>query len=288
VSEESEEEGLDDDVAEEHVVVRAFHRCVVPQPPADEVKRYKAYLTRLSKWAAVKRANKQRQVNVSALRGFLISEGELGSYLDDGWAKRVFSDADLFSDVGDGFWQVSDLSPDEAQAKPSKWEGVRPGDDVLGDVLFRIHAEVVRHRVDLDLGHPLLDSDQWAPLHQIFMRYMKWAKSARGLEKPLNDLQDRAFREACLDADANVQLVSVWLTNTRLLIDVMTRLLATVKDGVPYVHQFEVDRYAPAHFAVTVSDDVVTPTHVLPTYEMCLMNVRRLLLNRGILDAKKR
>ena len=67
---------------------------------SDDAKRYRAYLTRLTKWPVFGEANKERQVNRDHVRRALIKGGELESYLGDAWAKRVFGDTKVFELLG--------------------------------------------------------------------------------------------------------------------------------------------------------------------------------------------
>lgn len=266
-----------------------FRKCDVPAPSPDEVKRYRAYLTRLSKWAAFDRQNKEGLVKDAHVRGFLISRGELASYLDSAWAKKIFGDKELFTDAGDGFWTVAAMRPEEAPGEPTPWTGLRPGEDLLGDVLVRAHDDVVRcNTSELNLRSRFLDSEKWDPIHRVMLRALESAK-AKGLEKPLNELQDRSFRESLLDGDIYVQIVSIWLFNTRLLVDAMTRFLAAVKGDASGVQPYELDFYAPSAVPITKAPDgTLQAVGAAPTYETCLENVKTILLNRGILGGKKR
>lgn len=261
----------------------------MPEPSADEVKRYKAYLTRLSKWAAYDRQNKDGFIKDALLRSFLIGKGELEVYLDAAWAKRIFADKELFTDAGDGFWKVADLRPEDAPGKPTAWEGLRPGEDLLGNVLASAHHDVVHCKTsELNLRSRFLDQENWDPIHRVMVQALERAK-ARGLEKPLNELQDRSFREALIDDDTYVQIVALWLLNTRMLVDAMTRFLAAVKGDTSGVHPYELDFYAPRAIPITRREDgVLQAVRPVVTYEACLDNVKSLLLNRGILSAKKR
>lgn len=264
-----------------------FRCCPQPDPSPEETKKYKAYLTRLSKWTAFDQANNQGLIKDSLLRHCLIGKGELAIYLDAAWSKKIFSDKELFTDAGDGFWKVTPVSQEEVPAEPARWVGIRPGEDLLGNILLRAHSDVLRHGLLLNLRSRFLDDDVWTEVHPVMMRALESAK-ARGIEKPLNELQDRALRESSVDDDVFVQVVAVWLTNTRMLVDAMGRFLAAVKGDASSVQQYELAFYSPQSVRVSGHDDSSYTGAAAPTYESCLLNIRKILLNRGIISANKR
>lgn len=251
-----------------------FRKLDVPEPPPEEVKRYKAYLTRLSKWLAYEEADNKGYIAVLVLRRALVSRGERGVYIDDRWVKKVFGDKGLFEDADQGFWKCI-ARPEDAPSQPTPWEGPRPGEDVIGDALVRAWEEVnrVARTEVLNPRSPFMDTDDWIPVHRTMVGCLEAVKS-RGFDKPLDTVQERAFAESLLDADPTVQLIACWLLNTRALVDVMRRLLAHVRGQEPSLLPYEVDFWAP-------------PTGQPRSPEATLAHVRGLLLNRGILGGKK-
>lgn len=264
-----------------------FRKIDLPEPPADEVKRYKAYVTRLSKWMAFEKCNDQRLINYNVLKGMLVARGELAVYLDDAWRKRVFADKDLFEDAGDGFWKVLDIRPEDAPGEPSRWEGVRPGEDVLGSVLAHAADAIGRMRTDrISLSSRFMDDDVWDPVHREMLGCMEQAKR-RGYQKPLNDLQERAFHGSLIDPDPAVQIVAMWLLNTRSLVDVMQRLLAAEKGEHGTYAAYELRFWGPPGAKVRQTPEGLVAEDPVPTPATTLANVRSVLLNRGILGGKK-
>lgn len=265
------------------LLLPTFQKCELAEPPAEEVKRYRAYLTRVSKWLAFKKSNDDGLIRSSVLRGMLVSGGEVSAYLDDGWAKRVFGDKEFFEDAGDGFWKVRAEEPSE----PSSWEGVRPGEDVLGTALARVANMIGRRSNDLSLRSRFLDDDGWEQVHRDMLSCLEQTK-ARGVERPLNELQERALREACLDPDLTVQAVAYWLLNTRQLVDVMQRLISALRNEGGVYQPYELEFWGPQSIRLRVADgggfetvsEEVTPQRTLE-------HIRRILLNRGILGGKK-
>lgn len=245
--------------------------------PPEEVKRYKAFLTRLSKAKACEEAGDSGSaVGAKALRQSLVAAGELESYLDEGWVKRVFSDKDLFEDAGDGFWKVKALRPDERPAEPTPWEGMRPGEDIAGNAVRRATDAVVR------VPQPpwkskWLTGDAWEQVHRAMLPALSYAKS-RGMEKPLTPLQEWSFLESLRSDDPTLQTVALWLLNTRVLLDLFTRMQASLKGG-PSVSQYELTIYGPDSWTGE------TPPPV--SFEATFKNVRSFLLERGILHGKK-
>jgi hypothetical protein len=265
-----------------------FRKCDLPEPPAEVVKRYKAYLTRVSKWRAWKESNDDGLIKQAILRSTLVGHGEIPAYLDDAWGKRVFGDKEFFEDAGDGFWRVIPRSPDDAPSEPSGWEGVRPGEDVLGTALARAADAIGRRSTaDLNLRSRFLDEDPWDPVHRDMLACLDATKK-RGIEKPLNDLQERSFQEALLDGDWTVQVVAMWLLNTRQLVDVMQRMLAVLK-GEPVQYQpYELVFWGPNWTRAALDEKgEIVPLEEAPTPQRTLDNVRMILLNRGILSGKK-
>ncbi len=258
-------------------IVYPHHLQITPDlPDPDEVKKYRAYLTRLSKWTAVKLADdKTSMVRDSVVRAKLIKGGELGIYLDEAWAKRVFADKTLFEDIGDGFRKVlMAADEEEAPAHPSRWEGVRPGEDVIGFALQKMIEALSRVSPKPNLRSRWLDSDDWQPVHQLAIQAMEYAKR-RGVEKPLVPTQERSFREACIDEDEGTQAAGLWFLNTRTLVEAHGRFLAFLKEGTP-----------------VQSDDLSIIRDVMRnpednTPEIAMKFARRHLLERGILHGKK-
>lgn len=251
-----------------------FRKTDIPDPSPEEAKRYKAYLTRLSKWTAYEEADSKGYISAVVLRQILIGRGERSAYLDDRWAKRVFGDKALFEDGDQGFWKCV-ARPEDAPGEPTRWEGPRPGEDVVGDALARAWEEVNKTaRVEtLSPRSRLMDSDDWAPVHRTMVGCLEAVKS-RGIDKPLDLVQERSFAESLLDADLTVQIVACWLLNTRAMVDVMRRLLAHVRGQGSDFQPYEVDFWAP-------------PTGQPRSAEATVAHVRELLLNRGILGGKK-
>lgn len=193
---------------------------------AAEEKRYRAYLTRLSKFVAVAEAEESKDgvVSVGVMRRVLISRGELASFLDEGWEKRVFSDEALFLDVGDKFFKVlvSSDDPENAPSKPSQWEGVRPTEDVLGNTYRR----VVGHVSGLEepsWSDRFLTSPSWRAIHPYAVAGLEYA-TRRGIEKPLVPLTAYVFDLACGTEDRATQTFALWLVRTRETVDAYTRL----------------------------------------------------------------
>jgi hypothetical protein len=265
-----------------------FRKADLPDPPADEIKRYKAYLTRLSKWLAFEKCNDQRLIRSDVLKGMLVARGELATHLDDAWRKRVFSDKEMFEDAGDGFWKVASLHPDDAPAEPSRWEGTRPGEDVLGAALAHAAERVgsIRGSDSLNLFSRFMDTDEWDPVHREMLGCLEQAKR-RGYQKPLNDLQERAFVESLLDPDPAVQLVAMWLLNTRSLVDVMQRLLAAERGEQGTFQPYELRFWRPPGARVEMTDAGLIAKDREAAPSVALAQVRSVLLNRGILGGKK-
>lgn len=250
--------------------IPTFFRCPPDPPSTNEVKKYRTFLTNLSRWVAVKIANDDTSiVGESVLRADIIKRGELGPYLDADWAKRVFSKTELFEDTGGGFWKVLvSEEEEEAPAKPSPWSGVRPGEDVLGSALTKMVDGFGRLSPQPSIKSKLLDSDEWFLAHQLGVAALEYAKR-RGVEKPLAPLQERAFREACLDDDWSMQAAGLWLLNTRAAVESHARLLAKLKG---------------TEGAVVLQEDLVQWGD---TPELAFRTTKRLLLERGILSGKK-
>ncbi len=252
---------------------------IPPDPPdPDVVKRYRAYLTRLSKWLGVKLADdKTSIVRAADVRSEIIKRGDLAIHLDESWAKRVFSDKDLFEDAQGGFWKVLVGADDEgAPSHPSKWEGVRPGEDVSGAALTKMVDGLGRLTPRPELRCRWLDSDAWQLTHQFAVVAMEYAKR-RGVERPLALLQERAFREACLDEDYGLQAAAIWLTNTRVLVEGHARLVSVLKKEEGAALQSD---------DLFIIRDVMCPPEE-NTPEIAVKFARRHLLERGILHGKK-
>jgi len=262
-----------------------FEQHVVDVPASNDVKRYKSYLTRLSKWAAYEQKSKRPPIGVigvSALRAYLVSVGELSAVLDDDWCKRVFSDKDLFEAAGEGFWKVLG---DESPSKPTEWVGVRPDEDVIGDALRMGFRDVVDTGLAsvVDVRSQFLLGEDWQKMHPIMLRAMQYAQR-RGVAKPLIGMQDRSYAQALVIDDWAVQVIALWFTNTRMLLEALARFRDTVAGRSNSVTRSDLVFYAPQ--AVQVEQGVLQPVADV-TREACLENIRGILTDRGILNDRK-
>lgn len=257
----------------------SYLRCLPPLPEPEEVKRYKAYLTRLSKWVATELADEKTeyQVGTNVLRGNLIGRGELAFYLDAGWAKRIFSDKGLFTDVGAGFWKVAQLPPEDSPSEPSEWSGPRPGEDITGSAIQRTIDTLSRFDPP-NWKSRWLEGDEWMRIHPVVVSALTYAQS-RGIEKPLVPLQERAFLESMADEEEALQTIGIWLTNTRAVLEAHGRFQTAIKDR-SMAGLYPGDLLL---FRDNVIRAVETPHKVSDSFAF----TRRLLLERGILHGKK-
>jgi hypothetical protein len=238
----------------------------------DEVKKYKSYLTRFSKWLAVHSSSKPKASNLiteAILRSLVVGRGELKSFCDETWSKKVLGDQNIFEPNGEGWWKIV-VDEEKGPSRP-KWEGIRPTDDVYGDALIRATEAFVQLPVTPNAKAQWLDTDSWAPAHRCMTSAMEYAKS-RGSERPLIPLQELAFHRSLVSDEPYLQLVALWLTNTRRLLEAFNRLQA-VKKGEAEMDQGDL------YFLRRPGQE--------PSYQSASAFVRHLLLERGILGGNK-
>lgn len=195
--------------------------------------RYKAYLTRRSKYEAVRACQRRDMVGVVALREVMIGVGELRPYLDDTWAKKVLGDTKLFEPSGEGFYVLTDEAEEINLGKRPTWVGERPGQDWVRETFDDICARV----------HELEPADIKGALYCLSS---KWDDTAtrviegldelrrKEVDKPLSKLWEFAWAESMrttLQTAPTCQQVTMWLMNAAAEVDAYTRVRAYLREG---------------------------------------------------------
>lgn len=253
---------------------------------ADDAKRYRAYLTRLTKWVVFDEA-KDRQINQEHMRRLLIQSGEQAEHLDDGWAKRVFGDAKMFEKQAGGFFRILD---GVEQGKKPEWKGgARPGEDVAGNTLHKL----VQHVHDLDEDPPWtshrLSDKRWEPVSRYCISALNHMRT-RGIERPMAPLQDRAFAESLRTDDPAHQTVALWLTTTRYCLDAYARVRAYEKGEGKLFWEGELELYRPTHFRAKRDPETGELAFIDEefTVKVALEVIRDILVKRKILKEQRR
>lgn len=252
-------------------------------------KKYRAYLTRLSKWEAQHQMNSDRHIGVDYLRRVLKYKGELLDELGDDWAKRVFK-GEMFEDIGNGFYKVVEDErwerPPPLDSRP-KWEGVRPGEDVVTDALYKtVEAFKNTKHIDLRLDfRSRLESESWIEVTRAVHVGFRYARR-RGLAKPMYPMAERAFMADEFHIDGGPAL-ALWFMDSISLVDSFQRLRAHLKDGSPLFSEMLI--YQPWSWQTKLDDDgkmMIIDEEMTP--QVALREVSRLMARRGLLPKKKR
>lgn len=270
----------------------------------ERVKKYRSYLTRLSKWEAIRAVISNKgvnQVGEDHLRRVLVDLGEIRSFMDDRWAKRIFSDGNLFESDGDGFWRLknpdewkwkrgrivrfTDEHPEGHIRKRPEWtDGVRPGEDVVGTAyefcLDRVSNMPVPNRSD-----ERMDSDEWVSVGQKMVRVMKWCRK-RGLEKPLAPLQEHAFQKSLLTTDRSAHTVALWFTRARIYLDAFVAIRKSKEGDTLPPHadpKLWLPRSVPASISADGSYRIDEPS---PSVELAKHVIHENLAKIGIVSKK--
>ena len=253
---------------------------------SDDVKRYRAYLTRLTKWIVFDEANKERQFAVDHIRSVLIKAGELEVYLGDGWAKRVFGDTKMFENDEGSFFNIRE-GVERAKTKPEWKGGPRPDEDVAGDTLRKLVAHVA-HLPGPPWTSYRLANEKWDPISRFCVAALDHMRS-RGIERPLTVLQEHAFTEALLTDDRNHQTVGLWLTDTRYYLDVYTRLRAHAK-GEGEMYENEMGLFKPTSWPMSFDEETKKLELIEEpfTVEVAMRVVRGVLVKRRLLKEQRR
>lgn len=181
-------------------------------------RRYKTYLTKRGKYEAHRICNRGGSVTIEALLFQMRQIGEAQEFLTEKWAKRVLSDESLFEPRDDDSWVM--LERTDLRDAP-KWKGARPGEDVCGDALADAVASI-RPDNRPPLWKPA--NEAWREFSKVMVRLLDRMKD-KGVEKPLAELQERAFLESLTaGGDSDVQVVALWLLRARMSADDFGRM----------------------------------------------------------------
>ncbi len=190
-------------------------------------KRYRAYLTRRSKWEAIRLCLKHEQVGAIALRGLMHNIGERAEDLDAKWEKRILGDTKLFRLTSNGnFFELAD---DLELGKCPTWVGERPWQNFVSDAYDWVLANVATVGVDLSKARVLLNN-KWDQVSRVIVMALDGLRKKR-VEEPLTKLSDFAWDLAMVTSAKthNTQhAISLWLTVTRIEVDAYTRLRAYI------------------------------------------------------------
>lgn len=238
------------------------------------MKKYRAYLTRLTKAVAFE-THVKRAVNADVVRKVMVKDGELPEYLDDGWKKRSFK-PDVFEAVNPTLFNIKedvDVPAKKHVVRPEWTGGVRPGEDVIGDTIAKLVDHVGESNppwTSTRFLHPA-----WESVSEVCVASLKHARS-RGVDKPLVPLQERAFADALKSDDHVIQTISLWFTNTRYHVEAYARLrLHANGDGELWSSDLELFKGS------------VTPANYPRPVDEALATVRGVLEHRGLLRARR-
>lgn len=249
---------------------------------SDEVKKYRAYLTRLTKWASFNEANVDGEFNRDHLRSRIIGYGELEGFLGEDWEKKVATNK-LFEHSSGPFFSIVDGS--EKPKRPEWKGGPRPGEDVAGNALLKIVERVNRMPEPPWKSHRLADQ-RWDPVSDVCVKAMNYMRS-RCVERPLALIQERSLFEATRTDDRAHQTVSLWFVDTRYYLEVYARLRAQAK-GNDEMGEQEMGLFKPSSSLAMFNDETgkVEAVEEPFTVEVALCVVRDLLVKRTILKGK--
>lgn len=204
----------------------------------DELKkretRYKSYLTRRSKWEALKSCSRHGVIGVRALRDMMIRLGEKEPFLDEVWEKKVLGDTKLFEHKDDGFFVLTDEADQiEDFGKRPEWEGERPGEDWVREAFDAALGDVPHMEPSAISASRLCLGGDWSKTGEVVVEALDGLK-ARGVDKPLAKLFDVAWSEAMhttVHTAPEVHQLALWLTQTMVEVDAFARLRACLKGG---------------------------------------------------------
>lgn len=180
-------------------------------------RKYKTYLTKRGKYEAHRICNRNGSVTVEALLFQMRNVGEAQDFLTEKWAKNVLSDERLFESCEDG-WRMPERS--DLRDAP-KWKGARPGEDVCGDALIDA-VEAIRTNGRPPLWKP--SNEAWRDFSKAMVSLLDRVKE-KGVERPLAELQDRAFSESLsAGGEGDIHIVALWLFRARMVVEDFGRM----------------------------------------------------------------
>lgn len=261
------------------------------------VKKYRAYLTRRSKWEAIALCSDPDVAQVSAvhLRDVLAKNGEVRDFLDDKWEKRVLG-SDKFKDIGSGFYALVDPDEEPSPTRP-EWTGRRPGQNFGRDA----HQSILASFPHVDAGDlrndRVLLGGPWDTVADLVVHNLSIMKK-RGSESPLAELFDYAWRHTpgtAVDHTDHHALL-LWLTIAMADTDAFKRLSAYVKKGEDRPADIlgqEDGRGSPIYTPRTTrfeKDDNGEYRNVPrdPSPEGVMNMIRALLVQRGLMPRRRR
>lgn len=194
------------------------------------LKKYRAFITRRSKWEAIKLCIDHDQAGARALREIMLRAGVPKSDLDEKWEKKILGDTKLFRLKSGEFFELAD---DLELGKRPHWSGERPGQSYVKDAYLwaidhvpHVDPEDVRNNRSM-LG------DMWDPYAEFIVRALDGLRK-REVEEPLAKLHQMAWTDSIL-FDINdhpvVHAVAKWLTLARGDVCAYTRLRAYIAGG---------------------------------------------------------
>lgn len=253
---------------------------------SDEVKRYRAYLTRLTKWAAFEEANKEGEFNRDHLRDRIIGYGELEAHLGEAWEKRVFADAKMFEHSSGSFFSLAEGAA-QAKSRPEWKGGPRPGEDVAGDTLRRLVTHVEKELEPPWKNYRLAD-ERWDAVSRLCVQAMNHMRT-RGIERPMTVLQERSFIEALRINDRAYQTVGLWFVDTRYYLEVYARLRAYARGEGELLYDGELEMYRPTSFHAKYDEERKELVAIEEefTIDVALRVVRNILVQRKILGEQR-
>jgi hypothetical protein len=259
-------------------------------------KRYRSYLTRLSKHEAIYAGQKNEAVGVQALRDSLVKKGEVREFLDDAWAKKVFGDLKIFESNGDGFYQLTNEAGEIELGKRPTWKGQRPGDDWVRGAYDNIVSSIDEMSLSEVIGGTRCLSGEWRETASATISALEDLKR-RGIERPLEKLWEVAWDESLktsISESVTVHQVALWLTTTMGDTDAFVRLRAYMRDGTqprPWdvigVEDGQVTAYVPTTVRASLNDAkalIAEPPDLSP--RGVLESIHGRLVYRGVMKEK--